>query len=127
MLDDIVNDKLHFGPLNRFITECINRRKLDFHEFSEMFINVYKSEYDEFGRCKLLNIKNACIRAISGYHKLGIKRFIFLLEKVLHEPIPDDPEIQQLLLIGQGKDLRNKTPFGRLTVLECKGTDSCGT
>ena len=71
----------------------------------------------------MTNIKNSYIRVIFGHDKLGVKRFIFLLEKVLHESIPDDPEIQQLLLIGKGKDLRGHAPFGRLSIIKCKGSN----
>lgn len=55
---------------------------------------------------------------IIGNRNITYKAFRFIIEEVLKEQIPDDPETVHLKNLGRGRDIRGQT-FGRLTVLEC--------
>ena len=61
---------------------------------------------------------------VLGNLKLTYDKFEFIMNDVLKEPIPDDPEILHLSRLGsRGIDILGRK-FGRLTVIECLGSDN---
>lgn len=111
-----------FGPLNQVVIDILRKRSISFEDFSYKLMKVYSEKAYEFDHHRLRRMRNSTVDAIFGRYHLGSKRFMFLMNDVLNEPIPDDPEIQQLLMIVPGKDLRGKR-FGRLIVIKCLGSD----
>jgi hypothetical protein len=92
-------------------------------------INIFRSKY--FDALFLLGNSIEICRThlqilshmLSGRKKMTYAVFEFIMNDVIGEPIPNDPEIAQIRLIGKGYDLRGQK-FGRLTPIECVGNIS---
>ena len=103
---------------HQVIRETLIKHKITYDQFSKMLFDALA--YRELSPHNTSSYRSNMINIISGKRNIGCYRFRFLMEDVLKESIPDDPELQHLLNLGDGEDLRGQT-FGRLTAIECIG------
>lgn len=113
------NSSKYSNIFHKTINNILTKHNITFSQFTGMlfdamdrnnrYINYNKSVY-----------RNNTLKTIFGSDNLTFNRFKFIMEEVLKEPIPDDPEIIHLSKLGRGKDLRGQI-FGRLTVIEYVG------
>lgn len=61
---------------------------------------------------------------VAGHVKIGPSAIRFIINDLLKDSI-DDPEICQLLIIKNGRDIRGER-FGRLVAIECLGSNDRG-
>jgi hypothetical protein len=107
---------------NKIIHEIVFiKRNLSFEELSKLIFSAFRVSYPNESAHSYPQQRNTLLRYIRGYRKLTYEKFRFIVEDVLKEPIPDDPEITHLKMLGHGKDLRGKVFGIGLIVVECDG------
>lgn len=117
----------HNSILNQTTQNTIIKQKITRDHLSKDIYNALLDKYPgEFVK-QYQGRRNYIIDCIFGYHKYAYNIFKFIMDEVLKEPIPDDPEIIHLKNLERGKDLLG-LKFSRLTPVECLGiitNDNC--
>ena len=120
MIDKIVDTPRYDSPFRDYVLDIIISRKISFEQFIDL-VREAKSDDPVYVR-RLHHNCNGLFYAINGFRKFTYPIFKFIVEDVLKETIPDDPEIDILSKIGKlGKDLRGQR-FNRLVVMDCLGS-----
>ena len=109
----------YFKPLNQLIIDVLQKHNLTFKCLGELISQTYRRDQPIYHYMHMISHRNRMIYAIFGYSNLSGKMFKYIMTQLLNEPI-DDPNINQLILIGNGEDLRDHR-FGRLIAKECVG------
>jgi len=124
LINNMFTTQKYNGIFNTTLRCILNKRELTFAQLSKMIMDAINDHYPTV--INIIEYRNEIIRMILGNRKLSYDKFKFIMEEVLKESIPYNPEIIHLKHLGKlGKDLRGQR-FGRLTAIECVGDKGTG-
>ena len=107
----------YFKQYNQIVIDVLRKQQLTFSQFSRLIFEEWTIHQPGLSYINLVGCRNRIIQSIFGYQPLSMKLFERIMIKILNEQL-DEERIKQLILIGNGDDLREQR-FGRLVVKEC--------
>lgn len=114
----------HDAKPQQIIREILQRREISFKEFSLLCFEALKMKDPLLLPNQLIGQRKRFIRFISGAESISYNNFVFIIQDVLKEPLPDDSDfIESLKRHKNFKDIPIGTKFHRWTVIRCVGVD----